>query len=135
MPKDNKLDDLLEELKDNRVNLHDMLQDIVNFRNNLDVLLPGGKDKKFDFRDRHLLAERMKTVTEIIKGELAVRSQIDSSIKLETDMRNKISGEDELESHEKIQAYAKAIELLENKKNNELKIIKNEEPEKESKEA
>ena len=124
------LKNLLGELKNNRESLHVMLEDIGSFRSNLDVLLPktGGK---VDFKNRHLLAERMKTVTEIIKGELAVRSQIDSSIKLETDMRKKTGEEETTDLPNQIRTYAKALELMEeNRKKLEkkdLKLVKQEE--------
>lgn len=122
----NELDSLLEELKDNRKNLHGMLEDIKSFRENLDTLLPA----KMDFRQKYLLQERMKTVTEIIKGELAVRNQIDSSIKLEMDMRRRTEDADIEDLPLQVKLYAKAIESLEknNKKveedvSNKLKVL------------
>lgn len=122
-----ELNNLLGELKDNRESLHKMLEDIGNFRSNLDVLLPT-KDGRVDFKNRHLLAERMKTVTEIIKGELAVRSQIDSSIKLETDMRKRTGEEESADLPNQIKAYAKALELIEENRRKlekkDLKIVK-----------
>ena len=104
---------LLEELKDNRINLHDMLADLTEFRKNLDVILP----KTTDFRQKHLIAERMKTITEIIKSELAVRGQIDSSIKMETDIRRKSTDEENDDRPSAIREYAKAMELFYNDKN------------------
>jgi GTPase SAR1 family protein len=127
MDNSKELENLLEELKENRKSLHNMLGDIESFRTNLNVLLP----EKMDFRQKYLLQERMKTVTEIIKGELAVRSQIDSSIKLETDMRRKSTEEDVTDLPLQIKMYAKAIESLEKnreksdkKMSESLKIVK-----------
>lgn len=121
------LNNLLGELKENRESLHKMLDDIGSFRSNLDVLLPM-RDGKFDFRDKHLLAERMKTMTEIIKGELSIRSQIDSSIKLETDMRKRTGEEESADLPNQIRAYAKALEMLEEKRKKsetkDLKLVK-----------
>ena len=128
---DNKeLDSLLKELKNNRENLHEMLVDISGFRKSLDVLLP----EKMDFRNRHLMRERMNSVTEIVRGELAIRGQIDSSIKLEIDIRRRSTDDTVEDLPTQIRMYAKAMEMLEDKKNKtieslpeKLKIIKNEE--------
>lgn len=125
MDENKELNSLLEELKENRKSLHDMLDDISDFRKNLDVLMPS----KQDFRNKFVMQEKMRSVTEILKGELAIRGQIDSSIKLEIDIRKK-STDDEIEDlPSQIRMYAKAIELLEDKKDKtakSLKIIKNE---------
>lgn len=128
---DNKeLDSLLKELKNNRENLHEMLDDISKFRKSLEILLP----EKMDFRNRHLMRERMNSVTEILRGELAIRGQIDSSIKLEIDIRRKNTEEEVDDLPTQIRMYAKAMELLEEKKEKtinklpeKLKIIKNDE--------
>jgi len=128
---DNKeLDSLLKELKNNRENLHEMLVDVSGFRKSLDILLP----EKMDFRNRHLMRERMNSVTEIVRGELAIRGQIDSSIKLEIDIRRKSTDDTVEDLPTQIRMYAKAMEMLEDRKNKtieklpeKLKIIKNEE--------
>lgn len=127
---DNKeLDSLLEELKQNRENLHEMLVDISEFRKHLDILLPN----KMDFRDKYIMPERMKAVTEILRGELAIRGQIDSSIKLEIDIRRRSTDEEIEDLPTQIRMYAKAMEMLEERKNKtiknlpeKLKVIKNE---------
>ena len=111
-----EMDGLLKELKVNRENLHDMIKDVVGFRTKMDKLIPTTKEGKLDFKNRFVLAERMKTITEVIKSELAIRNQIDSSIKLETDMRRRSVEEELDDSPIKIKAYAKAIELLEREK-------------------
>lgn len=103
-----ELDKLLKELKDNRVDLHEMIDTISTFREKVDTLLP----EKVEYRQRHLMVERMKNVTEIIKSELAVRKQIDESIKLETDMRRKSDDSEIMDQPGAIKAYAQAIELI-----------------------
>ena len=62
-----------------------MLVDISDFRKAIDQLLP----KKIDYKVKYLLSERIKTITEVIKSELAVRKQIDESVKLEVELRKK----------------------------------------------
>jgi len=110
---------LLKELKNNRKDLHTMIDTISSFRDKIDTLLP----EQADYRKRHLMVERMKNVTEILKSELAVRKQIDESIKLETDMRRKTEEGELGDQPQAIKAYAKAIELIyenrENKNKNE----------------
>jgi len=126
MDENKELNSLLEELKENRKSLHDMLNDICDFRKNLDILMPS----KTDFRNKFIMQEKMKSVTEILKGELAIRGQIDSSIKLEIDIRKKSTDEEIDDLPSQIRMYAKAIELLEEKKDKtikSLKVIKNEE--------
>jgi len=130
MDETKELDSLLEELKQNRENLHDMLNDIYDFRKNLDILLPA----KMDYKQKFLMPERMRSVTEILKGELAIRSQIDSSIKLEIDIRKRSTDDDVEDLPSQIRMYAKAMELLKERKNKtikqlpeKLKIIKDEE--------
>ena len=103
-----EMDRLLKELEDNRIDLHSMIDTISEFREKVDTLLPD----KVEYRQRHLMVERMKNVTEIIKSELAVRKQIDESIKLETDMRRKSEDTEIGEQPGAIKAYAKAIELI-----------------------
>lgn len=117
---DNKeLNSLLGELKENRESLHDMLDDISEFRKKLDILLP----RKLDFREKFLMQERMKTVTEILRGELAIRGQIDSSIKLEIDIRKKTTDNEDIDLPTQIRMYAKAMEMLEDKKNQTMKHL------------
>ena len=86
-----KVNSLLRELGDNRSKLHDMLDDISGFRKTLDDLLP----KQVDYKSKWMIPERIKTVTEVIKSELAVRKQIDESVKVEIDIRRK-EGDDKI---------------------------------------
>lgn len=129
MDENKELNNLLSELKSNREDLHEMLDDITEFRKNLDILLP----KKLDFREKFLMQERMRSVTEILRGELAIRGQIDSSIKLEIDIRRKSTEEIIEDLPTQIRMYAKAMELLEERKNETrkklpeaFKVLKNE---------
>ena len=100
--------EIITELKDNREDLHTMIDTISGFREKVDTLLPD----KVEYRNRHMMVERMKNITEIIKSELAVRKQIDESIKLETDMRRKAEDGDIEQTPEAIRAYAKAMEIM-----------------------
>ncbi|MCK5018593.1 MAG: hypothetical protein KAS32_16150 [Candidatus Peribacteraceae bacterium] len=102
---------LINEIEENRKALHEMIGDIKGFREKMEVLLPS----KVDFKQKWLLQERMKTMTEIIKSELAVRKQLDDSVKLESDLRRKDTIENETTSKD-IKALAKAVEVYEEEK-------------------
>jgi len=101
--------ELLDDIKANRNGLHTMLNTIAEFRNKVDTLLPD----KVDFRSRWMLPERMKTITEIVKTELAVRKQIDDSLKTEYEMRKKKESKDNADEGDKIKYFAGMIEKLE----------------------
>jgi hypothetical protein len=108
--KDEDLSPLLKELQENRLSLHGMLSELSKFRVHIDKLLP----EKVDYRNRYVLAERMKTVVQIIQSELAVRKQIDDSIKSEVDLKKKVEGEGEglggLSLADRVKVLSKAIE-------------------------
>lgn len=98
---------LLDELSENRSNLHKMLGDVVGFRKIIDELLP----KKIDYKLKYLLPERIKTVTEVIKSELAIRKQIDESVKMEVELRKKAKDEGEGKRSGDVKALAQALEV------------------------
>jgi len=118
---DNTFESLLKELRTNRKSLDDMVIDATVFRKKLDVLLPSGSD----YKNRFVMMERMKTLSQVITSELQIRSQIDSSIKLEADLKKKADdGEYGSETfEEKVRLIATAMELNENK--NDLKFKTN----------
>ena len=113
-----KVKTLLKELSDNREKLHDMLGDITGFRATLDKLLP----KQVDYKSKWMIPERIRTVTEVIKSELAVRKQIDESVKTEIELRRKSGDESREQLAGDIKNMAKAIEFLEQKNECESKL-------------
>ncbi|MCK5018454.1 MAG: hypothetical protein KAS32_15450 [Candidatus Peribacteraceae bacterium] len=102
---------LIQEIGDNRKALHTMIKDIKDFREKMDILLPN----KVDFKQKWILQERMKTMTEIIKSELAVRKELNDSVKLESDMRRKDTAENTTTAGD-IKALARAVEVYEQEK-------------------
>ena len=102
----NTVNKLLTDLSDNRFELKGMLVDVKKFRTNIDKLLP----EKMDFKNKWLMPERMKILTEVIRNELSIRQQIDSSLKIEIDIRRKTKDEDESDFDNLIKAAAKAME-------------------------
>ena len=103
---------LVDELSENREKLHSMLDDVAGFRKTLDDLLP----KHVDYKSKWVIPERIKTVTEVIKSELAIRKQIDESVKTEVDIRRKEGDETQEQLAGDIRHIAKAIEFMEKKK-------------------
>lgn len=98
---------LINELTENRNRLRDdVLPKIINFRDQLDRLLPETKD----FKNRFAIEQKMKTLTEVISAELTVRKHMDDSIKTEFDLVRKASGEDASEMN--ISKIAEAIESM-----------------------
>lgn len=102
-----KLFSLLEELSENRSKLHNMLGDITEFRKAIDQLLP----KRVDYKAKWVIPERIKTVTEVIKSELAIRKQIDESVKMEVELRKKAKDEGDGRRSTDIKSLAKAVEV------------------------
>ena len=108
---EDKISSLITELEDNRKALHGMIDIVINFRNKIDTLLP----KNIDFKNRFVMEEKMKTVTQIISNELSIRKQIDDSIKTEADLLKKIvdGGDDSVENKkEHIRDLAKAMQIV-----------------------
>lgn len=101
-----KIDKLLEALSSNRSDLGDMINDVKEFRKSIDKLLP----KKIDFRNRFLWEEKMKTISNVLSTELAIRKQVDDSIKNEINIRTKIDDDGQDQNRDYYEAIAKAID-------------------------
>jgi len=108
---ENRIEKLINEVNKNREELQGMINDIKGFRQKLDELLP----TKVDYKNRFILLERMKTVTQIIQAELSVRKQIDDSIKTEMDMRNKNEFGDEIDRMSPAEKLAVVTKILESR--------------------
>lgn len=102
---------LLNELNCNRDELQDILSRISELRDGITALLPAGKD----FRNKFIVDQKMKIFTEIIKAELDVRKQIDSSIRTEVDIRRKVEDDVDDKKYADISKIADAIEKFKKK--------------------
>ena len=96
---------LLKELGDNRQSLHGMLDDLKTFRGKLEQLLP----KQLDYRNKFMMEEKMKLVTNVISTELSIRKQIDDSLKNEITIRNKVEDTDEGLSRSNLEQIVSAL--------------------------
>ena len=106
---------LIEELSKNRKDLHKIVKDVEALREKLNDIIPS----KLDYRSRHLLENKLKTIATVISSELQVRKQIDDNIKLEVELRTK-TGEGEVSQEQRqrdIRMLAEALEHLKKKEN------------------
>lgn len=106
-----KLDDLLKGIEENRSHYSGMLSDITKLRAQLDKLLPD----TMDYRKKFLFEERMKTITSVIGMELDIRKSLEASYKTEIELRRKLISEledDELSTSERIELMTKALSKL-----------------------
>jgi len=105
---------LIKELSKNRKDLHKIVKDVEGLREKLNDIIPS----KIDFRQRHILENKLKTIAAVISSELQVRKQIDDNIKLEVELRSKTGeGDESPEQRQKdIRMLAEALEQLKKKK-------------------
>lgn len=101
-----KIDELLDDLATNRATLHDMVKDVSEFKTKMNELLP----KSLDFRNKFIWEEKMKTISTILGTELAIRKQIDDSIKSEIGIRTKMEDGDVESGRDLIEALSRKID-------------------------
>lgn len=114
---------LIEEIKKNRTQQYDILKRITEYRENVDLFKINNDN---DFRRMGTMSkavEKAKSMAEIIKIELDVRKTIDSSAKLEYELREKMDKElnsSKTEDNIDIRALVQQIKLIEteSQKNN-----------------
>jgi len=124
-------DDLVNEMVDNRKKLSEILDKVTSFRNNIERLIPNSNE----YKNRFIMEQKIKTVTEIIKSELEIRKQIDNSIKTEFDLRSKVKESDKESDGDisKIISLLEGANFLENNENESLDDIEEDQEENEIK--
>jgi len=80
-----ELKKLIQDLSENRNIYRGLLKRVRGFSLDLEALFPDTKD----FRSRHNMELKMKTLSEVISAELSIAKQIDDSIKTEFELRRK----------------------------------------------
>lgn len=109
--------ELLEEIRTNREEMKDMLTSAVQFRKQVNTIIP----PTTDFKKKYLLEEKMKLIVSVFGIELDIRKQRENSLKTEIELRRKITGADK-ETNDADNLFrdaatlAKAIEINEGKK-------------------
>ncbi len=114
---------LIKEINKNRTDQYNILKRITEYRENVDLFKINNDN---DFRRMGTMSkavEKAKSMAEIIKIELDVRKSIDSSAKLEYELRDKLDKElntSKTEDNIDIRSLVQQIKLIENEsqKNN-----------------
>lgn len=105
--KNEKIQILINELRENRNELKNMIRDLESLKTNLERLFP----EKLDNRYRFLFEERLKVATSLFNSILSIRQEINKSINLEANLSLKIDEEEDDEiAGSRIRELAKAIE-------------------------
>jgi hypothetical protein len=108
--KQNIIDELLAQFKEQRVAILDMIVDLEKIKANIDKLIPESLDSRYV----RFFEEKVKTVTEVFKTLLDMRKEIQKSLKEELDIRRKINAtggdNDDVESYLDIRKLAAKVE-------------------------
>ena len=106
--------ELLQTISDDRDKLDEMLTTIESLRKNTTAILP----QTTDYRNKHLMEEKMKTISSVFATELNIRQQKEKSIITEIEVRRKIEREDKGINDEDPETVNAVMKILE-KKNKE----------------
>lgn len=109
---------LIEEIKNNRLGQYEILEKIKKYRENVELYNVTSDDFRQRSGSMSKAVEKAKVMTEVIKIELDVRKTIDSSTKLEFELRDKI----EKDASKDVQEGRVDIRLL----SNQLKVYEKE---------
>lgn len=121
----NKIDELLEEFREQRDNLKEMISEIEVIKNKVDKLIPEPSDGDNDYRNFmkgakyiSLFEERVKSITEFFRIILDMRKEISKTLKDEIDLRRKAEKDttDDLQDMLNISELADKVEKLNRKK-------------------
>jgi len=87
-----KIESLLSEFNNLRLEIRDMIVDLERIRAKIDVLIPDSLDARY----MRFFEEKVKSVTGLFNSLLDMRKEIAKSIKDEIDIRRRVSAEDKL---------------------------------------
>lgn len=120
---DGVYNELLDEIRDNRKEYDSMLNSIAELRKKTCEVLPEPMKNSNDFRNKNkynkfAMEETMKAISNVFTTELNIRKSKENSIKLEIDLRRKLTGENESEEvqQKQIEKIAKVLEKMETDK-------------------
>lgn len=110
------IQDLLEEFRDHRDAIKQMIVDLEELKANIDRLIPA----KLDARYTRFFEEKVKSLTEFFKTLLEMRKEIQKSLKEEIDLRRKLNldemGEEDLEKVIDIRKLANKVQSFQDKR-------------------
>lgn len=110
----NNVETLLNEFKENRDALKEMIKNIEEYKEKIQILFPD----KFDNKYKIFFEEKIKTMTSFFNSLLDIRKEINKSLKDEIELRRKMEQKEvDFESELDIRSIAeKMINLTNNKK-------------------
>jgi len=115
------IEGLLEEIKQQRIELKGMIEDLEKIKKHIDDLFPESLDKRFI----RFFEEKVKAATGLFNSILDMRKEITKSLKDEIEIRRKLkSNEDDGDDGidiEKIASKVEKLNLVKNKLNQKLK--------------
>jgi len=114
-------EELIKQLVNNREELREMLNSIVELRKKTDSLLPS---TLADFRNRYIFDEKLKLIASIFDLELKTRDKLDSSIKSELEILRKSKLDDEDKKYN-VDDIAEIANMIESFRKTKLKIYDN----------
>ncbi len=125
----NPIDDLINEFKQNRIELKKMILDLEILKENINKLFPNTLDQRY----MRFFEEKIKSATALFNSLLDIRKEIGKSLKDEIELRRKIEKEetDDFESDMSkvidIRQMAKKIENLKNQIVEVSEVVENKE--------
>lgn len=86
-----KLNNLIEEISDNRKEYNDMVEKIKNYRNKIEEYIPESKDYRIKTGMKSTVAsDKIDKALNIINTELNIRKNIETSVRTEYELRKRI---------------------------------------------
>ena len=116
------VNNLLDEFKEQRESLKDMILELDELKTNLSKLFPD----KLDSRYRNLYDEKLKTVTSFLNLLLDIKKEITRSIKDEIEIRRRIKVDDDsinLEDLLDLRSIVSKVEKFEKQTDNKKKQV------------
>jgi hypothetical protein len=114
-------EELIKQLVNNREELREMLNSVVELRKKTDSLLPS---TLADFRNRYIFDEKLKLIASIFDLELKTRDKLDSSIKSELEILRQSKLDDEDKKYN-VDDIAEIANMIESFRKTKLKIYDN----------
>jgi len=112
MPNEDKIDpkiqELISEFKEQRDSLKKLINDIESLKSSVDKMFPS----KIDFRYKQFFEEKIKTAVSLFATILNIRQEINKSLKMEIELRNKIILGNEEKSNIDINDIREAVKKL-----------------------
>lgn len=123
-----KINLLLDEFREQREQLKQMIEDVDKLRNKLSQMLPD--EISNDYRSRNskyltLFEEKVKSITEFYNVILSMRKEISATLKNEIELRRKVNTGEETELPDISELASKVADLQKEKDKRKKQVNKN----------